>query len=269
MNKNPLIHYPNITEGKLTSLLAQDAAKRISELANTEVAIAGGGPAGLTLAWLLAEKGVKVTIVERMLGLGGGMRGGSSLLPSMIVEDGVPKELLSRAGVKLEKTLVDGLYFVDPVEASVKLAAKALGAGARVLVGWHVEDLIVKEHNGKLKVSGLVVVISPSVDAGWHVDPLYIESKATVDATGHDGTLLRLLEKRIPGSIKVPGMGPMNVWKGEDQVVEKTGMVYPGLYVTGMSVAEAYNTYRMGPVFGGMLASAYKLAGILLDELKK
>ena len=65
----------------------------------------------------------------------------------------------------------------------------------------------------------------------------------------------------------MPGMGPMDVWEGERLVVEKTGMVYPGLYVTGMSVAEAYNTPRMGPVFGGMLASAYRLAGILEEHL--
>jgi thiamine thiazole synthase len=260
---------PKAEEGLLTKILVYDGARRVAEAAVCDVAIAGGGPAGLTLAWLLAKDGYKVTLVEHYLGLGGGMRGGASLLPSMLVEDGLPAELLRKAGVKLNRVEeVDGLYTIDPVEASVSLAYNAVRYGARVLVGWHVEDLIIKTVAGRRQVRGLVIVLSPTVEAGWHVDPIYVEAKAVVDATGHDGQLLRILERRIPGSIKVPGMSAMDVWNGEQQVVEKTGEVYPGLYVTGMSVAEAYNTPRMGPVFGGMIASAWKLYNILKNRLE-
>jgi len=257
-----------VSEAELTGLLVRFAADRIAEAARSDVAIAGGGPAGLTLAWLLAEKGLRVTLVEHYLGLGGGMRGGSSLLPALLVEDGSPRRLLERAGARLQPSPVEGLFLADPVETAVRLAYKAVEAGARILVGWHVEDVIVRRlPGGGHRVAGLVVVVSPAVEAGWHVDPIYIEAKATVDATGHDGHLLRILERRIPGSLRAPGMSAMNVWEGERQVVERTGQAYPGLYVAGMSVAEAYNTYRMGPVFGGMLASAEKLAGIILRDL--
>ncbi len=256
----------SLQEHVLTKLLVMRAAEKIASAAEADVAIAGGGPAGLTLAWLLAEKGLRVTLVERRLGLGGGMRGGASLLPALLVEEGVPRELLERAGARLEPVEgVDGLYYADPVDASVRLASAAIGAGARVLVGWHVEDIILRGE--ERRVGGLVITLAPAVEAGWHVDPIYVQARATVDATGHDASVLRILEKRVPGSIRVPGMSAMSVWEGERQVVERTGMVYPGLYAAGMSVAEAHNTYRMGPVFGGMLASAWKLAKIILEDL--
>ncbi len=259
---------PNTPPGKLTGILVKAAAEKISKAAEADVAIAGGGPAGLTLAYLLASKGVKVTLVEHYLGLGGGLRGGSSLLPAVIVEDGAPKRLLEELGVTLVRVKEEPLlYLADPVEVTIALAWAAVKHGANILVGWHVEDLIVDTSQNPPRVAGLVIVLSPTIEAGWHVDPIYIQAKATVDATGHDGHLLRILEKRIPGSISVPGMSAMSVWEGERQVVEKTGEVYPGLYATGMSVAEAYNTYRMGPVFGGMLASAEKLAEILVEKL--
>ena len=252
-----------VGEARLTRALVEWGARRIADAADADVAIAGGGPAGLTLAWLLASKGLRVTLVERRLGLGGGMRGGASLIPALLVEDGSPARLLRRLGARLWESGIEGLLLADPVEVSARLAAAAVDAGARVLVGWHVEDLIVRDG----RVQGLVIVLAPAVEAGWHVDPIYVEARATVDATGHDGMLLRILEKRIPGSIRVPGMGPMNVAEGERLVVEKTGMVWPGLYAAGMSVAEAYNTPRMGPVFGGMLASAERLAEIILRDL--
>ena len=267
MTEEKLLYYTPLSEGGLTRLLLEDAYIRLADSSKVDVAIAGGGPAGLTLAWLLAERGYKVLILEHRLGVGGGMRGGSSLFPSMIVEDGVSRKLLERAGVRLKESSVDGLFLVDPVEATVRLAYKAVDAGVQILVGWHVEDLIVRRDGDSYRVNGLVALLAPIVEAGWHVDPIYFEAKATVDATGHEGRLLRILEKRIPGSIKVTGMSAMNVWEGEEQVIKYTGEVYPGLYVTGMSVAEAYNTFRMGPVFGGMIASANKLADIISREL--
>jgi ribulose 1,5-bisphosphate synthetase/thiazole synthase len=64
-------------------------------------------------------------------------------------------------------------------------------------------------------------------------------------------------------------MASQNGWVGEEDVVSKTGRVVPGLYVAGMSVAEIYNTNRMGPIFGGMLVSGERVAEIIAEDLSK
>ena len=258
-----------IREAELARVLIDAATRRLESLVDNDIVIVGAGPAGLTLSWLLAEKGLRVTVVEQTLGLGGGMRGGAALLPAGLVEEGEAASLLRRAGVMLSETTLEGVYVVDPVEAAVKLAAKAIEAGSQFLVGMHVEDLVVKQVKDKLRVRGVVVNLSPVAEAGWHVDPWFIEAEAVVDATGHDAWLAKLLEKRVPGSVTVRGMSSLDVWRGERLVVERTGEVFPGLYLVGMAVAETHNLPRMGPVFGGMIASAIRLSEILTKDLGK
>jgi thiamine thiazole synthase len=62
--------------------------------------------------------------------------------------------------------------------------------------------------------------------------------------------------------------GFMDVEKSEAGVVEKTGEVYPGLYLAGMSVASVYNLPRMGPIFGGMLKSGKKAAEMINEKIR-
>jgi thiamine thiazole synthase len=44
-------------------------------------------------------------------------------------------------------------------------------------------------------------------------------------------------------------------------------MIYPGLYVSGMAANNVSGGFRMGPIFGGMLKSGRKVAGLILEEL--
>jgi len=254
-------------EAELARELLRAALRKLEELLDNDVVVVGAGPAGLTLSWLLASKGLRVTVVEQTLGLGGGMRGGAALLPAGLVEEGEAASLLREAGVGLRETRLRGIYAIDPVEAATKLAARAISAGARFLVGVYVEDLIIREQGAERRVGGVVVNLRPVVEAGWHIDPWFIEARATVDATGHDAWLVKLLERRVPGSVKPKGMSSLDVWRGERLVVEKTGEVFPGLYLAGMSVAETHNLPRMGPIFGGMIASAIRLSEILEKRL--
>ena len=64
-------------------------------------------------------------------------------------------------------------------------------------------------------------------------------------------------------------MDPMCVNEGEEHVVEKTGEVYPGLVIAGMSVTETYGLARMGPTFGAMLFSGKKAAEVTAAKIKE
>jgi len=55
---------------------------------------------------------------------------------------------------------------------------------------------------------------------------------------------------------------------GEAQILENTREVYPGLYVTGMSANATFGSYRMGPIFGGMLLSGRKVAELIIERSK-
>ena len=57
--------------------------------------------------------------------------------------------------------------------------------------------------------------------------------------------------------------GFMDVERAEEGVVEKTGEIFPGLYVAGMSVCSTFGLPRMGPIFGGMLESGRKIAEMI------
>ncbi|ADI31880.1 sulfide-dependent adenosine diphosphate thiazole synthase [Staphylothermus hellenicus] len=258
-----------LSEGDLSKTLIDALYKKLSEIVKVDVAIVGAGPSGLTAAWKLGEKGYKVLVLERMLGVGGGMRGGSMLLPVGLIEDGEAAEIAREAGARINK-IRNGLFVVDPSELAVRLASKAIENGAIIWPGVLVEDLITRGRGEDLVVKGVLINWTPIYEAGWHVDPFYIEANAVVDATGHDGSLLRVLAKRHPElKINIPGMSSQNVWIGEEMVVEKTSMVVKGLFVTGMSVAELYNTNRMGAIFGGMLVSGRKVADLIDDYFGK
>lgn len=52
----------------------------------------------------------------------------------------------------------------------------------------------------------------------------------------------------------------MNATEGESFVVDRAGEVFPGLWISGMSVSATLGGPRMGPIFGGMLLSGKRVA---------
>jgi len=97
------------------------------------------------------------------------------------------------------------------------------------------------------------------------VDPIALEARMVVDATGHEACVVRRLAEQ--GISQVPGSGPMWVERSEDSLLKHTGEVSPGLVVVGMAVAATYGLPRMGPTFGAMLLSGKKGAEIVLSKL--
>ena len=116
--------------------------------------------------------------------------------------------------------------------------------------------------------SGGVVVNSTTIkSSNLLVDPFCVAAECVVDATGHSAELVHMVRKRAQDRERHDmGEGPMDAEQGERQVVEKTGEIYPNLYVAGMSVCSVYNLPRMWPIFGGMLASGKKVAELIVTR---
>jgi thiamine thiazole synthase len=160
------------------------------------------------------------------------------------------------------------MFIVDPPHATSKLIGSAYDAGVKVLNMTKVVDLVLRGEDHRLE--GLVVNWYPLEAMGHdaaHVDPIALESKIVVDATGHDAITLQLLAKRNLYQA-IPGNGAMWVDRSEEAVIEKTGEVYPNLFVVGLSVAAVYGSPRMGPAFGAMLLSGKKGADLIRKKLR-
>ena len=157
---------------------------------------------------------------------------------------------------------------VDPPHATGALVAAAYRGGAKVLNLTRVVDLILRR-DGVLE--GVVVNNTTAEMAGHdfiHVDPIGLESKIVVDATGHDAVVVNLLHKRNLYTA-VPGNGAMWVSRSEEDVMNHTGEVYPNCFVIGLAVAAVHGTPRMGPAFGSMLLSGRYGAELIKKKLKQ
>ena len=176
-----------------------------------------------------------------------------------IQEEALP--LLRDVGVRLHKRQ-EGLYTVDAVELASGLCFKALQAGAVLLNLMTVEDVCVQ----KGRVTG-IVVNRTGISGVFQVDPLVFAAKATLDATGHEAAVVQHLRRRriLPEHPPSgpPMEGPMDAVSGEAFVVDKAGEVYPGIWVSGMSVCATFGGPRMGPIFGGMLLSGQRVAKLI------
>ncbi|AFH42382.1 thiazole biosynthesis protein [Fervidicoccus fontis] len=254
-------------EFKITKLILEHSMKDLIEFADSDVIIVGAGPSGMTAAKYLADKKLKVLVLERKLSFGGGIGGGGNLMHKIVIKSDALK-IIKDFEIEYKKTEFEDLYTLDASELISKLATGAINSGAKILFGYSVEDLIVREK--PLRVSGVVVKWSAIDLAQLHVDPIFFTGKAILDATGHDAELIKILAKKNPSfAINVKNESSAHAELGEKQVVEFSGKVCDGLYAAGMSVATLHGLYRMGPIFSGMLISGKKVAELISKELGK
>ncbi|AFK51446.1 putative thiazole biosynthetic enzyme [Thermogladius calderae 1633] len=252
-------------ESIITRLVVEESARELVELSESDVLVVGAGPSGLTAAKYLADKHLKVVVLEKRLSYGGGIGGGGSLFHKVVVDErALP--VLGDFKVRYKAAGVAGYYVVDSAELMSKLAAGALDSGAKIILGAEVEDLVVRDN--PLRVVGVMFKWSAITAAGLHVDPLFALSRAVVDATGHEAVLVSILSRknRVAG-VAVPGERSGFAERAERDVVEYTGRMVPGLYVAGMSVAAVHGLHRMGPIFTGMLLSGRKVAEAIARDL--
>ncbi len=251
-------------ESKIGRAIIKSGLETLYNYSEVDVAIVGAGPSGLTAARYLAERGFKVAVFERRFSFGGGIGPGGNMLPSIVVqEEALP--ILRDFKVRYSPA-TDGLYVVDPAELIAKLAAGAIDAGAKILLGVHVDDVIFR--GDPPRVAGLLWIWTPVQMSGMHADPLYTVARAVIDATGHDAEVVSVATRKVP-ELGVQVRGEKSAWSetAEKLVVEHTGRVAPGLYAAGMAVAAVYGLPRMGPIFGGMLLSGKRVAEVVAADL--
>lgn len=257
-----------LRERDITRQIAREYYKEFDQLIESDVIIVGAGPSGLICARDLAAMGFRTLVVEQSLSLGGGFWSGGYLMNKATI-CAPANDILEDIGVPCKKIKdCEGMYMVDPPHATGGLIAAAYKAGAKILNLTKVVDLILRK-DGALE--GVVVNNSTAEMAGHdviHVDPIALESRIVVDATGHDAIVVDLLHKRSLYK-PVPGNGAMWVSRSEQEVMDRTGEVYPNCFVIGLAVAAVYGTPRMGPAFGSMLLSGRYGAALIKKKLKQ
>jgi thiamine thiazole synthase len=254
--------FKQITESKITRAIVGEFNRWFQDYIVSDVIVVGAGPSGLMAARDLAGAGFKTLIVESNNYIGGGFWVGGYFMNTLTFRAPADK-ILDELKIPYQK-VEDGLFVADGPTACSKLISCVCDSGAKILNLTKFDDVVCRNE----KVEGVVVNWS-SVSALPRqitcVDPIALESKVVIDATGHDAQVARSLEKR--GLLKLKTYGPMDVNSSEDLVVEKTGQIYPGLFAVGMAVSTIYGIPRMGPTFGGMLFSGRKAAREIKERL--
>ncbi len=242
--------------------------EKLKENLSVDAAIVGGGPSGLVCAYYLAEKGFKVTLFERKLSIGGGMWGGGMMFNEIVVQDEA-KKILDKFGIR-SRPYRKGYHTADSIEAISTLCSKTIKSGVAIFNLISAEDLIIRKN----RITGLVLNWTAVEMANLHVDPLTVQSKFVVDATGHATEVVGILQKKNDIRLFTETgriVGEKSLWAeaAEQDTMTNTREVFPGLYVCGMAANATFGSYRMGPIFGGMLLSGEMVASLIIEELRR
>ena len=257
-----------LSERTITEAIIKSYTEKLLDAISCDVAIVGAGPAGLVAAADLARGGWKTCLFERKLSIGGGMWGGGMMMNEIVVQD-EGKEILDEFGITT-KPFKKGYYTADSIESVCSLGARACKNGAKIFNLISVEDIILKEN----KAMGVVINWTAVEMAGLHVDPLTVDCRFIIDSTGHPAEVVRIIERKVDARLLTPSgkvEGESSLWadRAEQTTIDNTKEIFPNVYVAGMCANASFGSYRMGPIFGGMLLSGRKAAKTIAEKLRQ
>ncbi|MDD5698284.1 MAG: sulfide-dependent adenosine diphosphate thiazole synthase [Victivallaceae bacterium] len=257
-------------ENVISRAIVQNFSTKFQENLIVDAAIVGGGPSGLVAAKYLADAGFRAAVFERKLAPGGGTWGGGMLFNEVVVQQDALGILDDFKIDYAEINDAPGYYTLDSVEMASGLIFGAMKAGAKIFNSVSVEDIVFKDR----QVAGLVINWTPVERLAMHVDPLTVMAAAVLDGTGHPSEIMQLAINKAGVKLDtetggILGEKPMWADKGEVSTVANTLEYYPGLFASGMAANNVRGGYRMGPIFGGMLMSGKKAAGLIAAKLSK
>jgi len=253
----------NIEEHIISQAIISDYYQDLLESLQVDAAVVGGGPSGLTAAYLLARAGLKTALFERRLSLGGGIWGGGMMFNRLVFQEEA-RSLFDLFHIRYREH-VPGYYVASSVETAAAMILAVCREGVKIFNLVAVEDVVLREN----RVAGLVLNWSPVEPAGLHIDPLAIRCRYILDATGHEAQVVKRLVEKNRIELSIPGERSMWAARGERETVECSGEIFPGLYVSGMAANAVAGGHRMGPIFGGMVLSGQKVAQMIIDRWKR
>lgn len=257
-----------LEEITITRAIIQRYFEKLNDHLEIDAAIVGGGPAGLVCGYKLAKAGFKAALFERKLSIGGGMWGGGMMMNEIVVQEQA-KRILDEVGVPTRQ-FAPGYHTADSVLCASTLCSQAAKAGLTIFNLVSVEDVMVRDD----KVTGLVINWSAVEMAHLHVDPLTIQARCTVDATGHAAEVVGVIARKVDAELYTRTgavVGERSLWaeKAEQHTLVNTREAFPGVFTAGMCCNATFGSYRMGPVFGGMLLSGEKAAELVAQRLRE
>ena len=255
---------------KITRAIVDTWHRELLSNLEVDVAVVGGGPAGITAAYWLKKNNrkLKVVLFESKLSIGGGMWGGGMMYNKCVFQDDA-LPLLKDFGISTS-VYEKGYHVTDSIETVSTMTSKAVKAGTKIYNLIRAEDVMIRGN----RVTGLVLEWTPVSMAGLHVDPLTIRSRYVIDATGHAAEVSHIIARKVEKKLLTPTgdiMGERSMWAevGEKTILKNTKEVYSGVYAAGMACNAVFGAPRMGPVFGGMLLSGKKAAELILKKLNR
>ncbi|MGD8563016.1 MAG: sulfide-dependent adenosine diphosphate thiazole synthase [Desulfarculaceae bacterium] len=257
-----------LDEVVITKAIINRYMEKLQANLELDAAIVGGGPAGLVAGYKLAKAGFKTALFERKLSIGGGMWGGGMMMNEIVVQDEA-KGILDEFGVPTRE-FEPGYFTADSVLCVSTLCSQAVRAGLTIFNLISVEDVMVRDN----RVDGLVINWTAVEMGGLHVDPLTIRSRYTIDATGHAAEVLNVIARKVDAELftKTGGVvGERSLWAevAENHTLDNTREAFGGVFTAGMCANAVFGSYRMGPVFGGMLLSGEQAARMVAEKLKE